>query len=68
MTTPDENTLARIDNRLTRIEAKVEGSIDHEARIRALEIAMAKSAWIPIIITSVLTAVLAGGASKLIGG
>lgn len=65
---PHETTLHRIEVRLTRIESKVEGSIDHEARIRAIEIALARSAWVPIIITSVLTALLAGGAAKLIGG
>ena len=63
----EESTLQSIDRRLTRIEGKVEGSLDHEARIRALEIAAARSAWVPVLVTSAITVTAATLVQKLIG-
>ena len=54
--------LFKIDSRLSVIESKLDTIIDHENRIRDLEQARYKSAWI----TSVLTSALSAGAVFLL--
>mgnify|MGYP006271129345 FL=1 len=60
---PTNSTLlVRIDTRLAVIESKIDQISDHEDRLRELEKARYKSAWI----TSVLSSALASGLVYLI--
>lgn len=39
---------------------------DHEVRIRALEVTAAKSAWIPALVTAIVTGVIVAGITALV--
>lgn len=60
--------LFKIDSRLSVIESKLDTIIDHEQRIRALEEARYKSAWITSVVTSVLSAAVVFVVIKGLGG
>lgn len=48
--------LSQVSQKLTEVTTRFSYMADHESRIRALENAMARSAWLPVIVTSVLMA------------
>lgn len=48
--------LSQVSQKLTEVTTRFSYMADHESRIRALETAMARSAWLPVIVTSVLMA------------
>lgn len=50
--------LSHVSQKLTEVTTRLSVMGDHESRIRALETAMARSAWLPVIVTSVLMAAL----------
>lgn len=48
--------LSKVSLQLQELTTRFSYMADHEARIRSLENAMARSAWLPVIVTSVLMA------------
>ena len=50
--------LAKVSLRLQDVTTHLEHMADHEVRIRALETAQARNAWLPVIVTSVLMSTL----------
>lgn len=48
--------LGVVSRQLSELTTRFSYMADHESRIRALENAMARSAWLPVIVTSVLMA------------
>ena len=55
-----------LSSTLSTVVTKLENISDHEARIRALELAIARSAWLPVIVTALITSGIAGLAVRLI--
>lgn len=50
--------LSQVSKQLTEVTTRLSVMGDHESRIRALEQQVARSAWLPVIVTSVLMAAL----------
>jgi len=50
--------LAAVSRQLTEVTTRFSYMADHESRIRALETALARSAWLPVIVTAVLMSTL----------
>jgi len=51
---------------LSTVVTKLDNISDHEGRIRALELAIARSAWLPVIVTALITSGIAALAVRLI--
>ena len=59
--------LNRIDRKLAVIESKIDQIADHEERLRELEKARYKSAWVTSVLSSVLSASIVYAIIKMMG-
>lgn len=63
-------TNREIYDKLTVVEMKIDPIPktidDHESRLRVIEAAMNRNAWLPVLITAVVTALLIGAAARFL--